>query len=170
LPIAKSVRLNDEIRYSPIRLIDADNGQRGIVPIEEAKRMARDQGLDLVEVAPQERPPVCRIMDYGKFKYKQKKKQKGQTAHEQLVKEVRLRPKTDANDRQIKINRALRFLGEGHKVQFTMLFRGRERAHQEIGLDIFDSILGILGDKVRIERRAMMQGGRMVMLVSPAKH
>ncbi len=170
MPIAKTLRLNEEIRYSPIRLIDAENEQRGVVPVEEAKRMARDLGLDLVEVAPQERPPVCRIMDYGKFKYQQKRKQKGRGSHEIVLKEVRLRPKTDDNDRQIKINRAIRFLGDGHKVQFTMLFRGRERAHQEIGLDIFKGILAELGDEIKVERHARMEGSRMIMIVSPAKH
>jgi translation initiation factor IF-3 len=170
LPIAKSVRLNEEIRYSPVRLIDANNEQRGIMPVDEAQRLAREQGLDLVEVAPQEKPPVCRIMDYGKYKYQQKKKQKGRSAHEITLKEVRLRPKTDDNDRRIKLNRAIRFLGEGHKVQFTMLFRGRERAHREVGEDIFASILEMLGEEVRVERPPRMEGSRMVMVISPAKH
>ena len=131
--------------------------------------MARDAGLDLVEVAPLERPPVCRIMDYGRFKYDQKKKSKTRTGHEVHIKEVRLRPKTDTNDRLIKMNRALKFLAEGHKVQFTMLFRGRERAHREVGLRLFDAILKELGDKVKVERPARNEGARMIMLLSPVK-
>ena len=107
--------------------------------------------MDLVEVAPLEKPPVCRIMDYGKFKYQQKKKLKTRPSHEVILKEIRLRPKTDDNDRQIKLNRAVKFLKEGHKVQFTMLFRGRERAHREVGTDVFGSIVELLGDDIKIE-------------------
>ncbi|MCP4250242.1 MAG: translation initiation factor IF-3 [bacterium] len=167
--MAKALRRNDQIRISPIRLIDAENEQRGVVSNEDAQRMAREAGLDLVEVAPLERPPVCRIMDYGKFLYDQKKKTKARTGHDVHIKEVRLRPKTDDNDRLIKMNRALKFLGEGHKVQFTMLFRGRERAHREVGLRVFDAILNELGDKVKVERPARNEGARMIMLLSPIK-
>ena len=170
MPIAKNLRLNEEIRYSPVRLIDADNGQRGIVPVDEAQRMARELGLDLVEVAPQEKPPVCRIMDYGKFKYQQKKKQKGKGSHEVSLKEVRLRPKTDDNDRKIKMERAVRFVEEGHKVQFTMLFRGRERAHPDVGHQAFEQILSMLGEQVKVERPPRMEGNRLVMVIAPIKH
>ena len=141
----------------------------GVMPTEEAKRLARDQGMDLVEVGPLERPPVCRVMDYGKYKYQQKKKRKERTGHEITLKEIRLRPKTDDNDRRIKMNRAIRFLEEGHKVQFTMLFRGRERAHQEVGLKAFKSIAEGLGEAVKVERPARMEGARMVMVLSPLK-
>lgn len=130
--------------------------------------MAQDAGLDLVEVAPNERPPVCRIMDYGKFKYSQKKKK--QKHHEQKLKEVHLRPKTSDHDREIKIKQATSFLGKGDKVQFTMFFKGRERFHQEVGQEIFQGIIELLGDKVRIERRPRFEGSRMTMVVSPAKH
>jgi translation initiation factor IF-3 len=170
LPIAKALRLNEEIRISPIRLIDQDNEQRGVVPVDEAQRMARELGLDLVEVSPLERPPVCRIMDYGKFKYQQKKKLKKRPVHQVIQKEVRMRPKTDDNDRRIKVQRAVRFLEEGHKVQFTMLFRGRERFHQEIGRAIFESILESLGDSVKVERPPRSEGNRLIMIVSPIKH
>jgi translation initiation factor IF-3 len=150
-------------------VIDAENVQLGIVETFEAMRMAREQGLDLVEVSPTEKPPVCRIMDYGKYKYQQKKKQKERHSHEIVTKEIRLRPKTDDNDKKIKLNHALRFLDEGCKVQFTMLFRGRERAHKEMGYEIFQGILSALGERVKIEREPRTEGSRMIMIVSPAK-
>jgi translation initiation factor IF-3 len=160
-------RCNEQIRISPVRLIGPDNQQIGVVETPEAMRVARDSGLDLVEVAPNERPPVCRVMDYGKFKYNQKKHQRKH--HEQQVKEVRMRPKTDDNDRRIKINRALKFLAGSDKVQFTMQFRGRERAHREIGLAIFNRIIAELGPLVKVERPPSMDGRHMVMIVAPNK-
>ena len=120
--IKENLRCNEQIRVSPVRLIGAENEQLGIISNTEAMHMAREQGLDLVEVAPNVRPPVCRLMNYGKWKYLQKKNSK--KSHEQQIKEVRLRPKTDTHDRQIKYARAVRFLKKGHKVQFTMIFRG----------------------------------------------
>ncbi len=126
--------------------------------------------MDLVEVAPTERPPVCRIMDYGKWKYTQKKKkQKGKHGHEVQIKEVRIRPKTDPHDKAIKVNRALRFLGEGNKVQFTMLFRGRERFHVAIGMDILNGIATDLEVQAKVERFPKMEGRRMTMLLAPNK-
>ena len=169
MPIARTQpqRVNEQIRISPIRLIDANNDQLGVVPTDEAQRRAREQGLDLVEVAPLESPPVCRIMDYGKFKYQQRKKQRERIKHEVQLKEIRLRPKTDDNDRQIKVNRARRFIEEGHKVQFTMLFRGRERSHQEIGRSIFEQIIIQLVEIAKVERPPRMEGSRMVVLFTP---
>ena len=140
----------------------------GVVPTDEALRLARAAGLDLVEVAPTERPPVCRIMDYGKFKYSQKKKK--QKHHEQKLKEVRLHPRTDANDQEIKFNQAMAFLDKGDKVQFTMIFRGRERFHQDIGYDVFNAILAKLGDKAKVERPPRSEGRRIIMIVAPTKH
>jgi len=140
----------------------------GVVPTDEALRLARAAGLDLVEVAPTERPPVCRIMDYGKFKYSQKKKK--QKHHEQKLKEVRLHPRTDANDQEIKFNQAMGFLDKGDKVQFTMIFRGRERFHQDIGYDVFNAILTKLGDKAKVERPPRSEGRRIIMIVAPSKH
>jgi translation initiation factor IF-3 len=131
-------------------------------------RIAQDAGLDLVEVAPRERPPVCRIMDYGKFKYAQKKK-KTKQQHEQKLKEVRLHPKTGEHDRQIKIKQAANFIKKGDKVQFTIIFRGRERFHKEVGDQIFQEITDILGDQVKVERPARFEGWRMTMVVAPQK-
>ncbi|MCG8406278.1 MAG: translation initiation factor IF-3 [Phycisphaerales bacterium] len=140
----------------------------GIVPTDEALRMARDSGLDLVEVSPNERPPVCRIMDYGKHKYDQSKKLK-QKHHEQRIKEVRLRPKTDPHDKEIKLKRARTFLEHGDRVQFTMLFRGRERFHKELGLDIFDEIVKELEEIAKLDRPAKALGRRMTMVLAPIK-
>lgn len=162
-----NLRCNEQIRLSPVRVIDANGGQVGVIDTYEALRQAREQGLDLVEVAPNERPPVCRIMDYGKFKYQQKKNLRRH--HEQQLKEIRLRPKTDEHDRQIKINRALKFLAKGDKVQFSMVFRGRERAHREIGFDFFNKLTAQLGAMVKIERPPAMDGRQMLMVVSPVK-
>ena len=161
--------MNEQVRISPVRLIDHEDTQRGIVPTDEARALARDLGMDLVEISPMERPPVCRIMDYGKFKYDQKKKQKQRSSHVAVLKEVRMRPKTDTNDRVIKMNRAVRFLKEGAKVQFTMLFRGRERAHHNVGLEIFKNIVEELGEDVKLERPARVEGRRMTMVLAPIK-
>jgi translation initiation factor IF-3 len=168
IAIAQSHRCNEQIRLSPIRLIDEKNDQIGIVPTDEALGRARDAGLDLVEVAPNERPPVCRIMDYGKFKYSQKRKQKHK-AHEQKLKEVRFHPKISEHDSERLVNRAVQFLEKGDKVQFTMLFRGRERFHQDLGYDMFKGIIERLGESVRVERPPRNEGRRLIMILSPAK-
>ena len=130
--------------------------------------MAQEAGMDLVEVAPTARPPVCRIMDYGKWKYHQKKKHK-KGGQEQQLKEVRLRPKTDNNDKNIKIKRAIRFFGKGHKVQFTILFRGRERFHREIGFEILKEIAADFGERIKIERPPSMDGRKLIMILAPVK-
>lgn len=161
------MRRNEQIRISPVRVIGMDNEQVGIMPVQEALRLAREADLDLVEVAPNVRPPVCRVMDYGKHKYEQKKK--GKKSHEQQLKEVRLRPKTDDHDRAIKVNRAVRFLRKGDKVQFTMRFRGRERAHNEIAFAILRGIAADFGERVKVERPPSMDGRNMVMIVAPVK-
>ena len=151
-------------------MIDQNQNQLGIIPVAEALNLAREAGLDLVEVSPTERPPVCRIMDYGKFKYERKKRQKlAAGAHVIVLKEIRLRPKTDAHDREVKMRRARAFLEDGSKVQFTMLFRGRERVHRELAVEIFQGILTELGDTVKVERFPAMEGRRMTMVVSPVK-
>lgn len=131
--------------------------------------MAREAGLDLVEVSPNAEPPVCRIMDYGKWVYEQKRKHKQshKKQHNIALKEIRLRPKIDDHDREIKVNHARKFLEKGHKVQFTMLFRGREMAHVENGYKIMEEILEGLGDASKLERGAKMLGRRMTMVMGP---
>jgi len=158
-------RCNEQIRISPIRLIDHNNNQMGVVPTDEARRMAHEAGLDLVEVAPTERPPVCRIMDYGKFKYAQKKKK--QKHHEQKLKEVRLHPKIGDHDRDRLMRQAAKFLDEGDKVQLTMIFRGRERFHLDLGQSVFNAIVANLGDHIKVERPVRNEGRRMTMVLAP---
>ncbi len=166
--ITKALRVNEQIRITPIRVIDHEQRQLGVIPTHEAMTLARENGLDLVEVSPQERPPVCRIMDYGKYKYERKKRQKVAAAgHVVELKEIRIRPKTDTHDREVKLKHAREFLAEGHKVQFTMLFKGRERAHRDVAQEIFDSIIRNLGENIRLERAAAMDGRRMTMIVAP---
>lgn len=167
--ISKSLRCNNQIRISPIRLIDQDQNQVGVIEVAEAQRMATDAGLDLVEVAPMAKPPVCRILDYGKWKYEQKKKDQRAKSHrhEAVLKEVRMRPKTDTHDLEIKINRAKDFLAKGNKVQFTMMFRGREMAHQSRARDAFNRIKETLVEIAKLERDFRMEGRRMTMVMSP---
>ena len=165
----KNLRINERIRISPVRLIDAENEQVGIVDTDRAMAMAREAGLDLVEVAPSSRPPVCRIMDYGKWKYQQKKKEAKAKAHSKQseLKEVRLRPGTDEHDLNIKMERARDFLGEGHKVQFTMMFRGRQMAHKDIGFRGFDQIVKDLEEIAKVEVPPRSMGRRMTMIIAP---
>ncbi len=132
---------------------------------------AKDLGLDLVEVSPFAEPPVCRIMDYGKWLYEQKRKVKKnqKKQHVTILKEIRLRPKIDDHDRDIKMAHARKFLEKGHKVQFTMLFRGREMMHLDHGFEIMEEILGMLEDVAKLERGAKRMGRRMTMVVTPNK-
>ncbi len=140
----------------------------GVVQTDEALRRARDVGMDLVEVSPAERPPVCKIMDYGKFKYSQSKSQKHKH-HEQKLKEVRMRPKTDAHDRLIKVEHAKQWLEHGDRVQFTMVFKGRERQHQDLGYKALIDIMKELDEVAKVERAPKMEGGRLSMVLVPAK-
>jgi translation initiation factor IF-3 len=163
--------MNDRIRISPVRLIDQDGEQVGVVSTNEALARARESGLDLVEISPNERPPVCKIMDYGKFKYTRKKQQRQQLkhGHESQLKEIRMRPKTDTHDREVKLKRAKEFFEKGDKVQFTMLFRGRENAHREIGLEIFERICSQFEEMAKVETPPKVMGRRMTMVLAPLK-
>jgi len=154
-----------------IRLIDQSNNQVGIVERYVALNKAREAGLDLVEVAPTSDPSVCRIMDYGKWLYEQKRKardahKKGQR-HSTTLKEIRLRPGTDKHDLAIKINHAREFLEKGHRVQFTVLFRGRQMLHQERGYEMLREIVESLEELSKVERRAQMSHRRMTLLIVP---
>ncbi|MEX2671793.1 MAG: translation initiation factor IF-3 [Phycisphaeraceae bacterium] len=161
--------MNERIRISPIRLIDENNEQIGVIDTFEAQKMARAAGLDLVEVAPNSAPPVCRIMDYGKWKYQQKKKEAKAKSHAKTseMKEVRLRPGTGEHDIQIKTDKARQFFQEGHKVQFTILFRGRQMAHRDIGFRMFEGIVEQFSDVAHMEMSPRIQGRRMTMLMAP---
>ncbi len=154
-----------------VRLIDEENNQIGIVPRNDAMSRAREAGLDLVEVAPTSEPPVCRIMDYGKWQYQQKRKireaHKKHEHHTTSLKEIRLRPETDKHDLDIKLNHAREFLEKGHKVQFTMFFRGRQMLHRERGYEIYEKIAESFQDLAKIERPSRMAGRRMTLLLVP---
>lgn len=168
-PNVDRLRRNNQIRISPVRVIDQDENQIGIIDTDKARQMATDAGLDLVEVAPNARPPVCRIMDYGKWLYDQKKKEKVAKSHrhEISLKEVRMRPKTDPHDMMIKVNRARDFLEKGHKVQFTLRFRGREMVHLDLGRDTFNAVKAELADVAKVERDFKMEGRRLTMVLMP---
>ena len=150
-------------------MIDENNNQVGVIDVKEAQLRAHDLGLDLVEVSPNSEPPVCRIMDYGKYLYQQKRKAKlsQKKQHTVSLKEIRLRPKIDTHDRDIKVKHAAEFLEKGHKVQFTMLFRGREMMHVDHGYEIMDEIVVQLAEKGKLERKAQMLGRRMNMIMAP---
>ena len=165
-PISKTgLRVNDRIRAPSVRLIDQNGKQLGIVLTEEARRTAAEATLDLVEVAPNADPPVCRILDYGKYKYKQKKKlHQGRTKqHVTHVKELRLRPKIDKHDLVFKIKKARGFLQKHDRVQFNVLFRGREMAHVDLGRKLLERVAQALEDVGRVEQMPGMQGRKMFM-------
>jgi translation initiation factor IF-3 len=162
--------MNEQIRLSPIRLIGAQGEQLGIVPTIQAIAQAREAGLDLVEVAAAERPPVCRILDYGKLKFATSQKgNKSSKVRQQKLKEIRLRPKTDDNDVNTKVVQARKFLEHNDKVQFTVIFRGREMQHQEEGRRVLHSVLEKLASVGKVERPPMMDGKKMTALIMPIK-
>lgn len=135
----------------------------------EALQLAIDRELDLVEIAPQANPPVCKIIDYGKFKYEQQKRDKTQrkTQHQSLLKEVRLHPRTDDHDVDFKTRHAREFLGEGHKVKFTVVFRGREMSHQEVGRELLERIIESLVDEAKVDQAIRMDGRNMSTILAP---
>ena len=168
--IASNLRCNERIRISPIRLIDENNEQVGVVDVKDAQQRAVEAGLDLVEVAPKASPPVCRIMDYGKWKYAQAKKDRKSKAsrHETELKGVRIKtPKIGAHDLMIKVNRARKFLERGDRVQFSLRFRGRELAHIEEGQRIFNEIKETLSDVSKVDQNYRREGRRITMTLGP---
>ncbi len=162
--------MNEQIRVPKVRVISETGEQLGILSTRDAIDRARMVGLDLMEVGPTENPPVCKIMDYGKFKYQQQKKEHlaRKKQHVNEMKEVRMRPKTDDHDLDIKTNKAREFLKDGCKVQFTMIFRGREQLHQHIGRETFNDIMTKLSDVSKVERETRLEGRRMIMILAPA--
>ena len=162
---AQEPRLNEQITVRECRLIGFDGTQLGIYPVAQAQRVADDQGLDLVEIAPNAEPPVCRIMDYGKFKYDQAIKAK--QARKNQSKEMKFRPKIDVGDYTTKKKHVLRFLSAGNKVKITIMFRGREMAHPEQGLTILERLADDLKDMAVIESQPKMEGRNMHMLIAP---
>jgi translation initiation factor IF-3 len=168
---ADRTRINERIRAREVRVIDEDGGQLGVMQPFEALRLARERGLDLVEISPTADPPVCKITDYGKYQYQLNKK-----AHEQRkssrgsqLKEVKFRPATAEHDYQVRKNQIIRFLGEGHKVRAMIFHRGREMAHQEVGRAKMTRLLGEIGDHCQIETMPRMEGNVLVALLAPKK-
>ena len=170
LPADRGPRINEQIRISPIRLIGAAGEQLGLVPTAQALEKAREAGLDLVEVAAEERPPVCKLLDYGKMRFAHSQKgNKAGKVRQQKLKEIRVRPKTGDHDVETKASQARKFLEHNDKVQITVLFRGREMQHQEEGRRVLDMVLAKLVEVGKVERPPTMDGKKMTALVMPNK-
>lgn len=166
-PQDKGLRVNDQIRISPLRVVDNLGEMLGVIPRDKALEIARERDLDLVEVAPLERPPVCKIMDYGKFKFEQNRKVRKVKQHHSQMKEIRVRPQCGAHDLEVKLKHAREFLGEKDKVQITMQFRGREMAHTEVGLEVLQKMVEKLQDIAKVEQSPRREGRRIVAVLAP---
>ena len=166
------MRLNESITAPQVRLIGADGEQVGVVSLAEAQQAAAEADLDLVEIVPNAAPPVCRIMDYGKFLFEENKKRHAAKKKQKQVqvKEVKFRPGTDVGDYQVKLRNLIRFLNNGDRVKVTLRFRGREMAHQELGLKLLQRVEEDLKDIGNVEQRPKMEGRLMVMVVAPKKN
>src|SRR3954462_6477092 len=162
-------RVNRRIRVPEVRVIGADGSQLGILRTDEAMRQAEEAGLDLVEISPKAVPPVCKIMDYGKFKYEKAKKEKDAKKHQSTVqiKEIKFRPKTDDHDLDFKVKHIRRFLLEGNKAKLVVIFRGREIVHPETGQDVLKRVIEVTSDIAQVEQTPMMEGRRMLMIIAP---
>jgi len=169
VPITREFRINDRIRVREVRLIDEEGGQLGVVPVFEALQLARERGLDLVEVAPNAVPPVCRILDYGKFKYEQSKKEREARKHQHnvVLREIRMKAKIDDHDIDFKTRTVEKLLKEGDKVKVTVMFRGREMAHPQIGRALLDRVYERVKDVSLVEKPASMEGRHMTMILTP---
>ncbi|NCO66878.1 MAG: translation initiation factor IF-3 [Candidatus Aquicultor secundus] len=167
--MATDARVNEKIRTPRVRLISDDGTQLGIKPTDEALRIAYDAGLDLVEVAPQADPPVCRIMDYGKYRYEQTQKMKRAKKHSatMMLKEMKLRPKIDSHDYEVKKKHIVRFLEDGAKVKVTIMFRGREMAHTDLGRKLLDRIVEEVSELGKVEAYPKLDGRNMIMVLAP---
>jgi translation initiation factor IF-3 len=169
---SKDLRVNEQIRVREIRLIDQDGNQHGVIETAKAKEMAQEAGLDLVEMAPNANPPVCKIIDYGKYKYEQEKRNRESKKKQKLVtlKEIRMQPKIEKHDLEFKTKHVKEFLEEGNKVKVTIRFRGRELAHTELGKVVLDKIMGILDEletTYSVDRKPQMEGRFMSMILNP---
>ncbi|MDX1838697.1 translation initiation factor IF-3 [Legionella taurinensis] len=164
-------RVNEQINVPEVRLIDADGNQAGIISTREALRAAEESGLDLVEISPTAKPPVCRIMDYGKFLFELSKKQaEARKKQKQIqVKELKFRPTTEDGDYQVKLRNLIRFLNHGDKVKVTLRFRGREMAHQDIGMKIMERLQQDTAEYGVVEQQAKREGRQLLMVLSPKK-
>jgi translation initiation factor IF-3 len=162
-------RINDDIRVREVHLIDKDGANRGTVPISEALVLAQEAGLDLVEISPNADPPVCKLLDYGKYKFQEQKKQAEARKKQKVVevKEVKFRPMIDDHDYDVKMRSMVRFFEEGDKVKVTLRFRGREMAHQELGIRLLDRLKGDTEKIAKVEMDARFEGRQMIMVLSP---
>ena len=161
-------RINHQIRIRQVRVIDEENKQLGIMETADALALAIHKQLDLVEIAPNQRPPVCRIMDFGKYKYEEKKKEQAsrRKQHQVQIKELRVRPATGQHDLEVKMKQARQFLADGDKVLVCCLFRGRQMAHKEVGEQVVREVVKLLADVAKVESGLRMEGRRMVLLLS----
>ncbi len=171
IAVKRKNRLNDEITATEVRVIDQEGEQAGVKPLDEAIAAAAAVGLDLVEIQPNAEPPVCRIMDFGKFVFDQKKQQQAAKKKQKQVhvKEVKFRPGTGEGDYQVKLRNLIRFLSDGDKTKVTMRFRGREHAHRELGLEVLKRVESDLAELGQVEQHAQMEGRQMVMVLAPKK-
>ncbi|MEO1019650.1 MAG: translation initiation factor IF-3 [Pseudomonadota bacterium] len=170
-PARDETRVNDRIEANEVRLVDQDGNMIGVVPTRRAMQMAEDVGLDLVEVASNATPPVCKILDFGKYKYEAQKKANAARKKQKIieVKEIKMRPSIDDNDYMIKMKKVRSFLDEGDKVKVTMRFRGREMAHQEIAMGILGKVRDEMADLAKVEQWPKLEGRQMVMVIAPLK-
>lgn len=161
--------INEEIRHKEVRLIDDKNEQHGVVSLEVAMRMAEEAGLDLVEIAPQAAPPVCKIMDYGKYRFEQGKREKEQRKNQKVIelKEIRLSATIDVHDMEVKAKACAKFLQNGDKVKVSIRFRGRQARHGGIGLDVMNTFFEMVKDNAAIDRPAKQEGRNMFMILTP---
>jgi len=166
----KELQINEEIRVREVRLIGDDGEQLGIVSYRDAMRMAEEKDLDLVLMSPNAKPPVCKIMDYGKYKYDTIKKAKEAKKNQKTItlKEVRLSPNIEEHDLNVKVTQALKFLGQGNKVKVSIRFRGRELGRTEIGYDVMNDFLELIKDAGKVEKKPRMEGRSMVMFLEPS--
>ena len=164
-------RINEQINVPEVRLIDVDGNQAGVVSTREALRAAEESSLDLVEISPSAKPPVCRIMDYGKFLFEVSKKQaEARKKQKQIqVKELKFRPTTEDGDYQVKLRNLIRFLNHGDKVKVTLRFRGREVAHQDLGMKILERLQLDTAEFAVVEQQAKREGRQLLMVLSPKK-
>jgi translation initiation factor IF-3 len=163
--------MNERIRAREVRVIDDEGNQIGVLPPFEALKMAKEKNLDLVEISPNANPPVCRIMDFGKFLYQQEKKERAAKKHQKqiVIKEVKFRINVDEHDYEFKKNHVLRFLDEGDKVKATIFFRGREMTRTSLGRELLDRLIKDVGDKAVVEFRPRMEGNTLHAILAPPK-
>ena len=170
LPISnKELQINEQIRDKELRVVDSDGTQLGIMPLKQALELAEQRDLDLVKIAPQAKPPVCKIIDYGKFRFEQSKREKEQRKNQRIVeiKEVRLSLNIDTHDFETKKNHAVRFISEGNKVKASIRFRGREMGHPELGQEIMKRFADAMSEVANVEKPAKLEGRTMLMFLAP---